>query len=88
MPNQRIATDPRQRREASKNSPGSSASRTLARRPSQRPIGMPSITASPNPIVTRNSEPTTSSKRVPDFAFSTKPRATSPGDGNAVEGKT
>src|SRR5262245_12165020 len=67
---------------------GRNARRTRTRSPSQSPTGMPSPTARPKPIVTRNSEATTSSKSDPRVAFSTNPRTTSSGDGKAVDGNT
>ncbi len=67
---------------------GSSARRTRTRSPSQSPMGMPSATASPNPAVTRKTEATMSSSRLPCRSFSRNPRQTSIGEGNAEPGNT
>jgi len=49
---------------------------------------MPVKTANPNPVVTRNNEATMSSTNRPVRISSTKPRATSIGDGKTDAGNT
>src|SRR5678815_6148165 len=90
MPNQRMAKGIHARgdRLRKKFISGRNAARARAWLPSQRPTGMPVKTANPNPVVTRNNEATMSSTNRPVRISSTKPRATSIGDGKTDAGNT
>lgn len=90
MPNQSIANGIQANGERLRKKliSGRNAVRARAWFPNHKPTGMPVNTANPKPVVTRNSDATTSSIILPLRTSSTNPRRTDNGEGNTDSGNT